>query len=76
MLLSNVEKLFKRLQPLVVPTVPGVYLDYGGSVWRLHEDGRWEDNTGDIQGSENNWLLVAVAPFYPVEMEQVYVGSN
>lgn len=63
--------MMKRLQPLVVPTEPGHYLDYAGHPWVLQDNGEWRDKTGATKPVEYNWMLVSIAPFYPVEAARV-----
>lgn len=65
----NVEELFRRLQPVVVPTEPGTYLDSEGDMWVLRENGEWMDTTGETRPASYNWMLVGIGPFYPVSLE-------
>lgn len=75
MMMTQLEQLFRRLQPVVVPTQPGLYLDGEGHPWRLHDNGEWEDKTGETKPVSYNWLLVSIGPFYPVEGERIASSS-
>ena len=66
-----IEKLMRRLQPLVVPTEPGQYLDYLGEPWTLQTNGEWRDKRGETKPTTYNWMLVSIAPFYAVEGARV-----
>ena len=52
-----------ELAAVVLPIEPGFYKDRSGDYWSLAEDGRWTDHTGETRPVEDNWILVASAPF-------------